>query len=642
MENPSLDPTIRPQDDLYNHVNSKWIAANPIPKSESYWGSFHVLRDEAWKAMHGIYEALQSQQPAPGSVEQQARDFYYTGMHYDDFEAAHIQEIESQLAAIDAAKTSDEISRLLGRLHAQGVDALWTVYVDSDHDDSSKHIIHFHQGGLTLPDRDYYLEDSKKMRAIRDAYKIHAGAVYHTFPSLADTAELQWSSLIQLETELARISRSSADLRDVEKNFNKTKLAGLKSTYSSINWEAYAEGLEWKPDDKISVDQPEFFEFAATFLTAKRLLDLKQYLKWCVANHYFTYISSACSEINFQFYGKVLGGTSEMMPQWKRVVLRLEASIGDATGKLYAEKHFPESSKQQVLDLVEDLRRAYGERIDALEWLGDKHKAYAKKKLANIKVLIGYPDTWLDFSTLPITRDSYVQNIIAAEKFENTHWMKRLHEPTSRDEWFMTPQTVNAYHDPNRLVICFPAAILQPPFFNPAASLAANMGGIGMVIGHEFTHGFDDQGCQFDAKGNVRTWQSDDERKAFDERARIIVAQADAFEVLPGLTLQGRLVLGESIADLGGLEIALHALKNHLGPTLTRKQIAEFFISYTFTECSHVREAKIREGVRTDPHPVSSFRVNAIVQHIEDFYAAFDVKETDALYRPHQERARIW
>lgn len=642
MQNPTLDTTIRPQDDLYSHVNSKWIAANPIPKSESYWGSFHVLRDEAWKAMHVIYETLQDQQPAVGTIEQQTRDFYYTGMHYDQFETTHIKEIELQLAAIDAAATVDEISLVLGQLHAQGVDALWSVYVDSDHDDSSKHILHFHQGGLALPDRDYYLEDSKKMHAIRNAYKTHASAVYQIFPTLADTAQAHWTSISQIETDLARISRSSADLRDIEKNFNKTTFAALKNTYSTINWNTYAKGLEWKPDDKISVDQPEFFEFASTLFTAKRISEFKRYLKWCVANHYFTYISSRFSETNFQFYGKVLGGTSEMMPQWKRVVLRLEASIGDATGKLYAEKHFPESSKQQVLDLVEDLRRAYDERIDTLEWLSDEHKTYAKKKLANIKVLIGYPDAWIDFSTLSITRDSYIHNIIAAEKFENAHWMKRLHEPTSRDEWFMTPQTVNAYHDPNRLVICFPAAILQPPFFNPAASLTTNMGGIGMVIGHEFTHGFDDQGCQFDAEGNVRTWQSDDERKAFDEKVQIIVTQADNFEVLPGLTLQGRLVLGESIADLGGLEIALHALKNHLGPTLTREQITEFFISYAFTECSHVREAKIREGIRTDPHPVSPFRVNAIVQHMEDFYAAFDVRETDALYRPPQERTRIW
>lgn len=641
MEHPILDPTIRPQDDLYGHVNNKWLAANPIPESESRWGSFHVLRDEAWKAMHSIYDELQDQSPAAGTVEQQARDFYYTGMHYDELEATHLQEISEQLATVDAATTPAHIAQVLGTLHAQGVGALWSVFVDSDHDDSSRHVIHFHQGGLTLPDRDYYLEDSEKMVAIRSAYQSHVDTLYPFFPALGSSAKTHWTSLIALETELATISRSSADLRDVEKNFNKTTFAELASTYPAIDWEVYAQHLGWRPDDNISVDQPEFFAFINTLLVDDRLSDLKQYLKWKIVNRYSSCISTKFSDINFQFYGKVLSGTTEIMPQWKRVVLRLEASIGDATGKLYAEKHFPESSKQQVLDMVEALRTAYDERIDGLEWLGDEHKTYAKKKLANIKVLIGYPDTWRDFSKLNISRNSYIQNIIAAELFENAYWMRRLHEPTSRDEWFMTPQTVNAYHDPNRLVICFPAAILQAPFFSPDGSLASNMGGIGMVIGHEFTHGFDDQGCQFDAEGNVRTWQSDEERAAFDKKAQIIVDQADNFEVLPGLNMRGKLVLGESIADLGGLEIALHALKNQ-AESLSRDQIAEFFISYAFTECTAVREEKLREAALTDPHPMSEFRVNAIAQHMDDFYSAFDVTESDKLYRPSDQRARIW
>lgn len=642
MQEPILDPTIRPQDDLYGHVNNKWITANPIPKSESRWGSFIVLRDESWKAMRAIYDDLQTKTPADHSIEQQARDFYYTGMHYDEFETTHLQEIGELLASVDAATDTQSFARVLGTFHAQGVAGLWSLYVDSDHDDGTKHVLHLHQDGLTLPDRDYYLEDSDKMKSIRSAYEAHARRVYTFFPVIATSADAHWDTLRSLETDIAKISRPAADLRDIENNYHKTTYADLKSTYSNINWDAYAVGLGWSPDDKISVDQPEFLEFANKLFTEASLPRLKQYLKWHIVGHYLAAISTSFSELNFEFSGKVLSGTTEMMPQWKRVVLRTEHAIGEAVGKLYAEKHFPESSKQQVLDMVEDLRNAYDERISNLDWLSDEHKAYAKKKLANMKVLIGYPDKWRDFSDLTITRDSYIGNIIASAQFENTYWMRRLHEPTSRDEWFMTPQTVNAYHDPNRLVICFPAAILQAPFFSPDASLAANMGGIGMVIGHELTHGFDDQGCQFDAEGNVRTWQSQDERDAFDKKAQIIVDQADHFEVLPGLTLRGRLVLGESIADLGGLEIALHGLKNHLGDDFTKEHATTFFTSYTFTECTSVREEKTREFARVDPHPASEFRVNGIIQHIDDFYTAFDVKEGDQLYRKPEDRAKIW
>jgi len=642
MHTPILDSTIRPQDDFYGYVNSKWLASNPIPESESRWGSFIVLRDESWEAMRAIYDDLQKQSPADHTVEQQARDFYHTGMHYEQFEAAHLQQISNMLADIDAVKNPSQLARTLGTLHARGVTGLWAIWVDSDHDDNTKHVLHVSQDGLTLPDRDYYLEDSDKMKSIRKAYKAHVGAVYTFFPGLGESADAHWSSLSQLETDIANISRPAADLRDIDKNYNKTTFAELTCDYDGIDWEAYAEGLGWKTDDKISIDQPEFLTFANSLFANDKLADIKQYLKWHIVDHYISFISPKFSELNFEFFGKILSGTTEIMPLWKRVVLRTEHILGEAAGRLYAEKHFPESSKQQALELVENLRDAYDERISDLDWLSDEHKTYAKQKLANIKVLIGYPDTWRDFSSLTITRDSYISNIIAGEQFATAHWMKRLHEPTSRDEWFMTPQTVNAYHDPNRLVICFPAAILQSPFFSPEASLAANMGGIGMVIGHEFTHGFDDQGCQFDAQGNVRTWQSQQERDAFDKKAQIIVDQADTFEVLPGLTLRGRLVLGESIADLGGLEIALHALKNRLGDSFTNEHLKEFFISYAFTECTNVREEKIREFVRTDPHPLSEFRVNGIMQHMDDFYTAFDVTSDDKLYRKDDNRAKIW
>ncbi len=328
------------------------------------------------------------------------------------------------------------------------------------------------------------------------------------------------------------------------------------------------------------------------------------------------------------------------MPLWKRTVVAAEYTIGEGTGRLYAERYFPETSKKQVLGLVEQVRDAYRERIVDLDWMSDDTKKYAQQKLANMKVLIGYPDVWRDISDVTISTKSHLANILSGQKSEVAYWLKKLHEPTSRDDWFMTPQTVNAYHDPNRLVICFPAAILQKPFFDPKASLALNMGGIGTVIGHELTHGFDDQGCMFDAEGNVKTWQTEHERNAFLEKAQIIVDQADAFEVLPDLKLKGKLVLGESIADLGGVEIALHALKSHVD--VDNAAITHFFINYAFTECSNVREEKLREYTLSDPHPLSQFRVNGILQHVDDFYEVFDVSPDDKLFTPTELRAKIW
>ena len=637
-----LDTTTRPQDDFFSYVNANWIANNPIPASESRWGQFSVLRDEAWQAMRTIYENLQHEEPKKGSVARQARDFYYTGMHYDEFEAEHLKELEAINKKIDAITNASQLALVTGELHAMGANCFWGSYVDSDNSDSKKHIFHLHQAGLTLPDRDYYLENNKKMQDIRSHYKQHVGRIRTRLPHLASSDDSLWSPLIALETELATISRSSADLRDVENNYNKTTLTAIKKDYPTIDWDAYAQGLGWQADDKITVDQPEFFGFINQKFQGP-LDDLKLYLKWCINSQFFSRISTECSLINFEFFGRVLNGTTEIMPQWKRVTLQLEGAIGDATGQLYVKEHFPEASKAQVQELVENVRSAYAERLTTLDWLSDEHKTYAKKKLHNMKVLIGYPDTWRDFSGLHITRSSYLQNIIAAGRFETAYWLKKLHQPTSRDEWLMTPQTVNAYHDPNRLVICFPAAILQKPFFSPQASLASNMGGIGSVIGHELTHGFDDQGCMFDAEGNVRTWQSKEERAAFDKKAQIIVNQADTFSVLPGLTLKGRLVLGESIADLGGIEIALHAFKTMLGNSPQKNDaIRQFFINYAYTECGATREEKLREFALTDPHPLSEFRVNGILQHIDDFYTVFDIKKGDTLYRPASDRAKIW
>ena len=640
-----LDQTVHPQDNFFGYVNNRWLEANPIPLSESRWGTFNVLRDQAWKDLRDIYEELgHAPELRQASIEQQARDLYDTAMHADKFEQAHLELLATHCRRIEDITNTSELSRCIGELQAVGINGPWRVIVDIDDKDSSSHILRLRQGGLTLPDREYYLGTSSKMKDVRKKYDAHLQEVEAQFATLSKNGEKFSARLIEFETEIAKHSRTNDALREVEENYHKTSYAELRSAYPNINWAAFAEGLGWRPDDKITVDQPEFLECINGHFTDSKLAIWKTYLKWQLLVMYMGKISERFAKLQFTFFGVTLNGTKEIQPQWKRAVLLIEGLIGPGVGKIYAERHFPESSKKQVLELVEQIRESYRQRIKRLDWMTEKTKQHAFKKLANIKVLIGYPDKWRDFSKLEIGRTSYIANIMAAEKFQSDYYLHHLHEPTSRDEWFMNPQTVNAYSDVNRLVICFPAAILQAPFFSPDAPLAANLGGIGSVIGHEFTHGFDDQGYKFDAQGNLRAWQSKADREQFTKRAQVIIDQADAFEVVPGVNLTGKLVVGESIADLGGVEIAFDALRSSGNQEAQGKLSVEqlFFVAYATTECATMREEKKREFALIDPHPDSIFRVNGILAHIDAFYKAFHVTRGNTLFRPQANRARIW
>lgn len=642
-----LDNSVRPQDDFFEYVNARWLRDNPIPASESRWGVFSVLRDQAWQHMHELYKELEMQELADQTIEQQARDFYYSGMHFDELKDHHLELMQRYFAKIDSLQSSAELPEIIGELQRIGVDVLWRVVIDADDKDSSRHLLRVMQPRLTLPEREYYLEDSKKMKDIREKYQEHVARVQSAFPALATTANQAWQCLSDLETTIAQINRSREARRDVEKNYHKITFAELQQQHPTFDWATYAKTLGWHNPADLSNDQPEVLQFVVEQLSTRPLADWKIYLKWQFIMRFVSKVSEQCAQLQFEFFGKVLGGTTEMLPLWKRVVLTLDNAMGEGVGRLYAQRHFPEESKQQVLQLVEDVRAAYKSRIQKLDWMSEPTRQVALQKLANIKVLIGYPDTWRDFSNLSVVRDSYLANIIAAEAFNADYYFAKLQRPTSRDDWFMDPQTVNAYHDHNRLVICFPAAILQAPFFDPAAHPAVNLGAIGTVIGHEFTHGFDDQGCQFDPTGNVKTWQTPEERAAFAKRAQIIIDQADAFEVLPGLNLKGKLVIGESIADLGGLEIACEALKRCItdldAPTPSGLSVAElFFVSFATVESAATREEILRQVTLSDPHPEEHFRVNAMLMHVEGFYQTYDLQPSDRLYRKPQERATIW
>ena len=642
-----LDDSVRPQDDFFAYVNASWLAEHPIPESETRWGSFSVLHDEAQAHMRDIYEKLQGQDFPAHSLEQQVRDYYSSGMHFDEQQADNLRVVEEYFAKIDTVTDTTGLVRLLGELHCVDIESPWRLIIDADDMDSASHILRIMQPHLTLPDRDYYLDESERMQHIRTEYQNHVRKMYGHFPALGKNEDAFWENLWDFELSLATVSRSRTALRDVQNNYHRVEFAELTKTYAGVDWKAYAETVHWDTSSRISVDQPEVLTHADKLITDKSLEAWQSYLKWLFLNKYSGKLNNKLADIRFDFFGRVLGGATEILPLWKRVAATVDTTMGEGAGRLYAERHFPESSKKQVLDIVEDIRQAYKERIQQLDWMSEPTKQTALRKLANIKVLIGYPDEWRDYRDLTITPDSYLRNTLAAEAWTTSYWLNKLHQPTSRDDWFMNPQTVNAYHDPNRLVICFPGAILQPPFFDPAAPYAANVGSIGAVIGHEFTHGFDDQGCQFDETGNVRTWQTDEERKAFSERAQKIIDQANNFEVLPGVHLKGQLVIGESIADLGGLELAHHALltkikepSENIDDGLNTEKV--FFISFAATECGDSRDERKRELAVSDPHPAEPFRVNVTLSNCDSFYRAFDVKEGDKLYLPPAARAKIW
>ena len=424
-----LDKSVRPQDDFFGYANNRWLADHPIPDSEVRWGMFNVLRDNSWRNMRDIYEVLESKKEG-GSVEQQARDFYYTGMHMDALAEGHKELVRRLLAEIDEVADLAGLARMLGTLHSRWITGPWYTVVDADDKNSAQHILRFCQGGLTLPDRDYYLDDADKMKLIREEYRAHSGQLYTFFPELGSDAAEVWKTVFSLEHDLAKISRTSTELRDVEANYHKTSYADLKKTYAAIAWDEYAAALGWQPNDQICINQPEFMAYVCEQLTSRSLDSWKTYLKWRVVISTYGKISSQLSELRFAFFGRVLSGTTKIMPLWKRVVLAADAAMGESVGQLYAKKHFPESSKQQVLELVEAVRTAYGTRIKRLNWMSDKTKAYALKKLAAIKVLIGYPDIWRDFSGLKITRDSYLGNYLAAAQFQQQYWLDRLHTPT--------------------------------------------------------------------------------------------------------------------------------------------------------------------------------------------------------------------
>lgn len=638
----TFDTAVRPQDDFFGYVNNPWLKANPIPASESAWGTFYVLRDNAVSAVRDILDDVSAADKATLSHDQLLLKKLYSGaMQFDSQTAAHADVIRRELEKIVAIDSHDAFASYLGYAHRVGLGSFWQAYVGLDDKNSTMVALQLYQGGLSLPNRDYYLDESTEMKNIRTKYaEFYANSATLLSYSSSET----WSSVMALETAIATISWTDVALRDVQKNYTKVNVDELSSRLNGFNWAKYFEGLGWSASsDYIIVNQFEFIQKLLGIINEVSLDDVKAYLSWHLVNRSLAWFSEAASKLNFEFYGTVINGVKEQKPLWKRASLMLDnLPVGEIVGREYAARHFPERSKQTVLALVEDIRAAYHARIDRLTWMSDKTKQRAHTKLDNLKVFMGYPSVWKDFSRLEFS-DNLLENLFAAAAFETDTELAKVGKAPAEEDWEMNAHTVNAYHHPNRLEIVFPAAILQPPFFDPDASYATNLGGIGAVIGHELTHGFDDQGSEFDEHGNSVPWQNENERAAFAALADNIVRLADSFETVPGTFLQGKLVLGEAIADIGGLELAVEALKRtQKDPKQLEADLKELFVNFARAECGQATPERLVQLAKIDPHPPSPFRVNYVVNHNDTFYESYDVTESDKLYLPPDARARIW
>lgn len=644
----NADQAVRAQDDLFRHVNGNWLKTTEIPADKSNYGSFTKLADDAQAQLKDIIEASAAAKNAPGSEAQKVGDFYNSYMNEAKREELGLKPIEPYFAEIDALKDKSALAAWFGKAQRDGVSTPIAMFINNDEKDTSKYISYFYQSGLGLPDRDFYdvkKKSDEKSQAIRDAYVKHIETMF-TLAGQKDPAAAA-KRIYALEEKIAHGQWDRVTNRDPQKTYNKVETAKLSTLTADFDWAAFVGGLGLANEANVVVAQPTYINELGKVIKAGSLDDWKLYAKWRVLAGAAPVLAKAFDDENFNFYSKTLRGTQEQQPRWKRAVQTIDNSIGEAVGKIYVEKHFPPEAKARMEKLVQNLLVAFGQGIDGLEWMGADTKKAAHEKLGKFTYKIGYPDKWRDYSALSISADDLLGNIVRATQFEYDRNLNKLGKPIDRSEWFMTPQTVNAYYNPTMNEIVFPAAILQPPFFNMAADDAVNYGGIGAVIGHEIGHGFDDQGSQYDGDGNLRNWWTEQDLAEFKARTSKLVAQYNAFEPLPGKHVNGEFTLGENIGDLGGLTIAHKAyqlsLNGQPAPVIDNLSGDQrFFMGWAQVWARKYREEELSQRLVTDPHSPSEYRCNGIVRNLPEFYAAFDVKEGDALFLKPEERVKIW
>ncbi len=643
-----IDTSVRAQDDFFTHLNGKWLKATEIPSDKASWGTFMKLRDDTTPQIKTIIEAAQADKTAkPGSETQKIGDLYASYMDEARREALGTKPLSNELQKIRSLKDKKGLPNLVAHLSKIGVATPYGIYVSQDMRKSSEHAVYISQSGLGMPDRDYYLkQDDAKLAEVRAKYLKH---VEQTLALAGEkNAAEQAKDIVAFETELAKVQWTRVENRDPVKRYNKMTVAELGKLAPGYDWNAAlaAAGVGNKVDS-IIVNQPSYFSGLNEVLAKTELSTLKSYFEWQLLREFSPVLSKAFVAQSFSFYGTALSGVSEQAPLWKRGVGTVESSLGEALGKLYVKEHFPAERKARMEELVKNLIIAYGQSIDGLEWMSPETKKEARAKLAKFTPKIGYPDKWRDYSKLSIKRDDLVGNAMRTATFRYNYQLNKLGKPVDRTEWGMTPQTVNAYYRSTTNEIVFPAAILQPPFFDMRADDAVNYGGIGAVIGHEIGHGFDDKGSQSDGDGNLRDWWSDADRSAFKARTDKLVKQFNGFSPLPGYNVNGELTLGENIGDNAGLSIAYKAYKLSLNgkPAPVIDGLSgdqRFFMGFGQVWRSKMREAQQINQVKTDPHSPGQFRANGTVMNMPEFYEAFNVKPGDKMYLAPQDRVIIW
>ena len=641
----------RPGDDFYEYACGGWMKNNPLPAAYSRYGSFDRLQEDNDKRINGILKELQSNTYAKGTIEQKLSDLYKLAMDSTRRNKEGVAPVMPLIKKLEAAKTVKQLLAIQLEQAPYGEQEFFYAGFGADEKNATQNILNVYQSGLTLGQKEYYLDNDKATANIREAFKKHVVKMFQLYGFSKSAATKKMQNVMKIETALAKVSKSRTELRDPEANYNKMTLKEFESRYPNLPLVKVmnAKGVDTKYLQEMIVGQPEFLDGANKVVGALKPAEYRDVMEWGLIEEAANYLSDATVAESFDFYGKIKAGRKQNHPLWKRSTGQVERVMGEALGKIYAEKYFPEAAKQRMLTLIKNLQIALGERIAAQSWMDDSTKVNALLKLNSFYVKVGYPDKWTDISKLEIDpAKSYYENMEACSKFWNAYNIEHtVGKPVDRDDWHMTPQTVNAYYNPTTNEICFPAGILQYPFFDMTADDAFNYGAIGVVIGHEMTHGFDDQGRQFDKDGNMHDWWKETDAKNFTERTDKYADFFSAIKVLPDLNGNGRLTLGENLADHGGLQVAYTAFKE----ATKRKPLStidgltpeqRFFIAYAGVWAGNITEAEIRNRTKNDPHSLGRWRVNGALPHIDAWYEAFGVKEGDKMFLPKSERLPLW
>ena len=647
----NLDKTVKPADDFYQFATGGWQKNNPLPAAYSRFGSFDLLAENNNKQINGILTELQKKKYKTGTIEQKLSDFYKLALDVDARNKAGIAPVKPMLDEISAAQTKADLFKLQQKYADQSLGVDFDTYIGADDKNVTMNILNLSQGGLTLGQKDYYMNNDAATVAIREAYKKYIAKMFQLYGFSEAEAQQNAQRIFQHETSIALISKSRTELRDPQANYNKMTLKEFQQNYPNIPLEALcnAEGIKSEYIQEMIVGQPAFFAGIDKLNAAEDVQSLKALILWGVIQNSSAYLTDEIREADFDFFGKTMSGRQQDYELWKRAVNQVQSQMGEALGRMYCKKYFPESSKKMMEQLVKNLQVSLGQRIDAQTWMSDTTKQAAHKKLDKFYVKIGYPNKWTDYSKLTIDPGkSYYENVMACRKFRLAKSIEeKAGKPVDKDEWYMTPQTVNAYYNPTTNEICFPAGILQYPFFNPKADEAFNYGAIGVVIGHEMTHGFDDQGRQYDADGNLKDWWTANDAKGFEKRADLYANFFSNIKVLPDLNANGRFTLGENLADHGGLMVSFNAFKNATAKKPLKNKdgfTAEqrFFLAYAGVWGQNITEKEIRQRVKNDPHALGKWRVDGALPHIDAWYEAFGVKQGDKMFIPKSERLELW